>query len=117
MYLIVAGLAIGVIIGSFLQVDIPPEFARYTAVAVVGILDSLFGAIKASVENKYSTRVFVSGLAFNIIIAIIITFIGDKLNLDLYMAILIALTIRIYSNIGIIKTAAIDKIYQKHQAK
>ncbi len=113
MYLVILGLSLGLVIGAFLQIDIPPEFARYTAVAIVGILDSLFGAIRASIERKYSTTTFLSGLAFNMVIAVLITFIGDKLNLDLYLAILIAFMIRILANIGIIKTTALSKIWKQ----
>lgn len=113
MYLIVLGLALGLIIGGSLQFNIPPEYARYTAVAIVGLLDSLFGATKAAVENKYSTTVFLTGLAFNMLIAVLITYFGDKLNLDLYLAILIAFMIRIFANVGIIKTATITAIQRK----
>lgn len=113
MYLVVLGLALGLIIGGFLRFDIPPELARYTAVAIVGILDSLFGAVRASIEKKYSTTIFMTGLLFNMIVAVLITFIGDKLNLDLYLAILVAFTIRIFANIGIIKTTAFGKIWNK----
>lgn len=113
MYLIIIGLSLGLIIGTFLRFDIPPEFARYSAVAIIGILDSLFGAIRASVEKKYITLIFLTGLAFNMIVAVLITYIGDKLNLDLYIAILVAFTIRIFANIGIIKTTAVDKLWTK----
>ncbi|MCL4417968.1 MAG: DUF1290 domain-containing protein [Actinobacteria bacterium] len=113
MYLIILGLSLGLLIGAFLQINIPPELARYTAVAIVGILDSLFGAIRATIEKKYSTTVFLSGLAFNMVIAVLITFIGDKLNLDLYLAILTAFIIRILANIGVIKTTAFGKIWKQ----
>lgn len=113
MLLIIFGLALGLVIGTFLQIDIPPELTRYTAVAIIGMLDSLFGAIRASIEKKYSLTVFLSGLAFNMIIAVLITFIGDKLNLDLYLAILVAFTIRILANIGIIRTTTFGKILHK----
>ena len=110
MYLIIVSLAFGLLIGGFLNFEIPPEYARYTAVAIVGILDSLFGAIKASVEKRYETIIFLSGLAFNMTIAVLITFFGDKLNLDLYLAILVAFTIRILSNAGSIKSTALEKM-------
>ena len=113
MYLIIVGLSLGLIIGAFLRFDIPPEYARYSAVAIIGILDSLFGAIRASVEKKYTTLIFVTGLAFNMVVAVLITYIGDKLNLDLYMAILVAFTIRIFANIGVIKTTTVDKLWNK----
>ena len=113
MYLIILCTAIGLAIGGFLQFDIPPEYTRYTAVAIVGILDSLFGAIRASYEGKYDTVVFLTGLGFNMVIAVLITFFGDKLNLDLYLAILVAFMIRIFANIGQIKTATINKLQKK----
>jgi small basic protein len=117
MYLIILGLTIGLIIGGFLQFDIPPEYARYTAVAIVGILDSLFGAVRASIEHKYNTVSFLTGLAFNMAIAVLITFFGDKLNLDLYLAILVAFMIRIFANVGQIKTATLGKLQRKISEK
>jgi len=115
MYLTIIGLIFGLIIGAFLQFDIPPEYSRYTAVAILGILDSVFGAIRAQVEKKYDTTIFISGLIFNMTMAILITYFGDKLNLDLYMAILIAFTIRIFMNLGIIRTTAIEQIRHKKE--
>ncbi|MFA6963603.1 MAG: small basic family protein [Patescibacteria group bacterium] len=113
MLLIALGLILGLSVGAFLQFDIPPEYTRYTAVAIIGLLDSIFGAVKAQVEKKYDTTVFVSGLLFNMIIAMVITFFGDKLNLDLYLAIIIAFTIRILSNIGSIKTFTVSSIKRR----
>lgn len=110
MYFIIIGLALGIIIGGFLQLDIPPIYSRYTAVAILGVLDSLFGAIRSEVEHKFDTIVFISGLFFNILLAVIITYFGDKLNLDLYLAILIVFTMRIFQNTGIIKSTAINTI-------
>jgi small basic protein len=113
MYLIIAGITFGLVIGTFLQFNIPPEYSRYTAVAVIGILDSLFGALRASIEKKYDTTIFLTGLAFNMAMAVLITFLGDKLNLDLYLAILVAFMIRILANIGIIKTSTVTLIQKK----
>jgi len=109
MYLIILGLALGLVIGGFMQFDIPPEYARYSAVAIVGVVDSLFGAIRASVENKYNSSIFLTGLGFNILVGILFSFIGDKLNLDIYLAVLVAFTIRIFSNIGLIKAHTVEK--------
>ena len=117
MYLIILGLFLGVVIGGFLQVDIPAEFARYTAVAILGIMDSLFGAIRAQIDGKYDTAIFTTGLLFNMAMAILITYFGDKLNLDLYLAILIAFTIRIFMNLGIIRTTGINYLRDRKKKK
>lgn len=113
MYLVIIGLSFGLVVGTFLKFDIPPEYARYTAVAIVGILDSIFGAIRAQIENKFNTTIFLSGLLFNMIIAVLITYIGDSLNLDIYLAVLVAFMIRIFANIGVIKTVTVDKIVNR----
>jgi len=113
MYFIIIGLIIGILIGGVFQFDIPSVYSRYTAVAIMGILDSLFGAIKSEVDDKFDTFIFVTGLFFNILIAIIITYFGDKLNLDLYLAILIVFTMRIFQNIGAIKTTTLNKYRSK----
>lgn len=113
MYLIILGISLGLVIGAFLQFDIPAEYARYTAVAIIGVLDSIFGAIKASIGSKYDTTIFLTGLAFNMVLAVFITFIGDKLSLDLYLAVLVVFMIRILSNIGIIRTATLDRWHKK----
>lgn len=117
MYFVIIGLTIGIIIGGFLQLDIPAFYSRYTAVAILGVLDSLFGAIRSEIENKFDTTVFVSGLLFNILLAVIITYFGDKLNLDLYLAILIVFTMRIFQNIGIIKSIAVDNIKTRKKTR
>ena len=110
MYFVFIGILLGILIGSFLKINIPPEYARYTAVAIIGVIDSIFGALRAETERKYDSLVFLTGVTFNIALAIFITYIGDKLNVDLYLAIIIAFTIRIFLNIGIIRTSSIAKI-------
>jgi len=114
MYLVIIGLSFGLVVGTFLKFDIPPEYARYTAVAIVGILDSLFGAVRAQIEKRFDTTVFLSGLLFNMAVAVLLTFLGDELSLDIYLAVLIAFTIRIFANIGVIKTATVDKLVSKN---
>lgn len=97
------GLAAGIILGVFVPLSIPVEFARYTAVGILGILDSILGAIRADLQKKYNPMVFVSGLITNMLLAALITFLGDRLGLDLYLAVLVAFTIRMLNNMGIIR--------------
>ena len=98
------GIVIGIIVGLNTTYTIPIEFIKYTAVIIVGILDSLFGGIKAEVAHEaYDSVIFVTGLIFNIILAIAITYLGEKLGLDLYLAATVVFTFRIFSNLGIIR--------------
>lgn len=105
------GILLGIIIGLSTQYTIPLEYIKYTAVVIIGILDSLFGAMKAEVaQNKYNTTIFLTGLSFNIILALGITLLGEKLGLDLYLAAAFVFTYRIFSNLGLVRRALINKL-------
>lgn len=105
----ILGFAIGILIGIFAPISIPIQFARYTAVMILAILDSIVGAARSDVENDYNATIFFSGLITNMLVAALITFIGDKLSLDLYLAVLVAFTIRILNNLGIVRYSLIKK--------
>ena len=99
----VIGLALGIVLGILAPLSIPIQFARYTAVGILGIFDSILGAIRADLQGKYDSTIFISGLLFNMILAIAITYLGDRLSLDLYLAVLIVFTLRMFSNIATIR--------------
>lgn len=109
MWFVIIGLILGLLIGHYTPMDIPVEFARYTAVGILGIFDSILGAIRADLQKKYSTVIFLSGLLFNMIVAMLITYLGDKLSLDLYMAVLVVFTLRIFSNIATIRYSFLSR--------
>jgi small basic protein len=98
-----AGLILGVLLGLLLQVDVSFEFARYSAVAIVAALDSVLGAVRAELDGVYDNRIFISGFVVNAIVAVLLTFIGDRLNLDLYLVALINFGFRIFNNVALIR--------------
>jgi len=108
------GILIGIIIGINTNYVIPVEYIKYTAVIIVGIIDSLFGAIRAEVSHEiYNSVIFITGVIFNVLLAIAITYLGEKLGLDLYLAATVVFTFRIFSNFGVIRRALLHKYEQK----
>lgn len=105
----IVGFLVGIVLGIYAPLAIPIEYSRYTAVAILAILDSILGAVRADLQIQYNSAIFISGLLTNMILAALITFIGDRLGLDLYLAIVIAFTIRILQNIAIIRYVFIEK--------
>ncbi|MEA2537611.1 MAG: hypothetical protein QOF11_1845 [Chloroflexota bacterium] len=103
MLLPLAGLVLGVLLGLLLQVDVSFEFARYSAVAIVAALDSVLGAVRAELDGVYDNRIFVSGFVTNALVAVLLTFIGDRLGLDLYLVALITFGPRIFQNVALIR--------------
>lgn len=113
------GILIGIVIGFQIQYSIPLAYTKYTAVVLIGILDALFGAIRAeATKDQYNAVIFMTGLLFNIILAVIITYLGEKLGLDLYLAATVVFTFRIFSNVGIARRAMFQNfIDKKHKDK
>jgi small basic protein len=99
----VAGLLVGVLLGLALQVNVGFEFARYTAVAILAAFDSVLGAVRAELDGVYDNRIFISGFIVNAAVAVLLTFVGDRLGLDLYLVALIAFGLRIFQNVALIR--------------
>ncbi|HUG29950.1 MAG TPA: small basic family protein [Candidatus Limnocylindria bacterium] len=103
MLLPLAGLLVGVLLGLVLNVNVGFELSRYSAVAILAALDSVLGAVRAELDGVYNNRIFISGFATNAIVAVILTFIGDRLGLDLYLVALITFGLRIFNNVALIR--------------
>ncbi len=108
------GILGGIIIGLIFKVSIAVAYIKYTAVIIVCIVDSLFGATKEELaKNQFDAPLFVTGLFTNIFLALLITLLGEKLGLDLYLAVTVVFTFRIFSNVGIIRRAILNKLEKK----
>ena len=103
MLLPLLGLLIGVLAGLVLDVNVSYELSRYSAVAILAAFDSVIGAIRAELDGVYDNRIFISGFLVNATIAVLLTFIGDRLGLDLYLVALITFGLRIFNNVALIR--------------
>jgi small basic protein len=98
-----AGLLLGVLLGLVLQVSVSFELARYSAVAILASFDSVLGAVRAELDGTFNDRIFLSGFIVNALVAVLLTFLGDQLGLDLYLVALIAFGLRIFNNVALIR--------------
>ena len=103
MLLPLLGLLVGVLAGLVLNINVGFELSRYSAVAILAALDSVLGAVRAELDGVYDNRIFISGFLVNAITAVILTFIGDRLGLDLYLVALITFGLRIFNNVALIR--------------
>jgi len=109
MWLPFMGLVIGVIIGLLTDIRIPPEYSNYLSIAILAALDTLFGGIRAQLQNIYDEKVFVSGFFFNILLAASLAFLGVHLGVDLYLAAVFAFGVRLFQNIAVIRRILLTK--------
>jgi small basic protein len=98
-----AGLGLGVLLGLLLKVNVSFELARYSGVAIIAALDSVLGAVRAELDGVYDNRIFVSGFVTNAVVAVLLTFLGDRLGLDLYIVALVTFGPRIFQNLALIR--------------
>jgi small basic protein len=103
MWLPIVGLLLGIGLGVVFSVSVPVEFARYTAIAMLAAADSVVGAWRSGLEDKYNNRIFLSGLVVNMLLAASLTFVGDRLGVDLYIAAVVVFGARLFNNLAIIR--------------
>ena len=109
---IIIGCLLGIGIG-FLIPTIPYSVSNYLAIAIVAALDSVFGGIASNIKKIFDIKVFVSGFFVNAILAMLLTYLGQKLNVDIYLAAIIVFVGRMFNNLGIIRRYYLEKIEKK----
>ena len=109
MWLPFAALLLGVMVGLLFQLSVPENYARYTAMAILAALDSVLGAARSELESHYSNTVFVTGVVSNMILAGLLTFLGDRLGVELYFAAIVAFGVRMFNNLAVIRRLLLDR--------
>lgn len=106
----VLGVVVGFVAGYASPVVPNIIYARYLSMAVMASLDSAFGGLRASLDGKYDNAVFISGFFTNMVLAAGLIYLGDRLGVsDLYLAGIVALGIRVFQNIGIIRRRLFER--------
>jgi small basic protein len=106
----ILGLLIGLGVGLAFSFSIPSEYSRYTAMAILAALDSLLGALRAELQGAFDNRIFVTGFFSNIVLAGVLTFLGDRLGVELYIAAIVAFGVRMFNNLAIIRRQLLDRV-------
>lgn len=94
------GLLIGLIIGALHPFSIPLISAKYLAITSLSAIDSIFVGFKARLNNHFNTTLFIIEFLLNTIVAIGLVYLGDIMNTELFMAVTIVFSARIFYNIS-----------------
>lgn len=117
---IIAGCLIGALIGIFAPM-ISYTYSGYLAIAIIAALDSVFGGITSTLKKNFNLTIFLTGFFGNAILAILLTILGEKLNVDIYLAAIVVFVGRMFTNLAIIRRYYVDilmkKIEEKNKAK
>ncbi len=111
---------IGCIAGALIGMNAPMisyTYSSYLAIAIIAALDSVFGGIASVINRKFDMKIFISGFFGNAVLAILLTVLGEKLNVDIYLAAIVVFVWRMFLNLGIIRRYYVEKWTEKIRNK
>ncbi len=106
----IIGLALGIVVGYYVPFTYPDNYSLYVSVAILAAMDSVFGAIRSSMENTYNNFMFISGFFTNAILAGFLAYLGDRLGVPLYYAPIIVFGGRLFQNFAAIRRLIFNKL-------
>ena len=109
---------IGCILGAIVGINAPIisySYSSYLAIAIIAALDSVFGGIAGTLKGEFNFKVFISGFFCNSILSMLLTYLGNKLNVDIYLAAFVVFVGRMFLNLTIIRKYYIDKWSKKYE--
>lgn len=111
---------IGCILGTIIGLNAPMisyTYSSYLAIAIIAALDSVFGGIASVINKNFDLKIFISGFFGNAILAILLTILGQKLNVDIYLAAIVVFVWRMFMNLGTIRRYYVEKWTNKLKDK
>ncbi len=107
---------LGCVLGAIAGINAPIisyTYSSYLAIAIIAALDSVFGGISAIIKKNFDLKIFLSGFFGNAILSMLLTYLGEKLNVDIYLAAIIVFVNRMFLNLGVIRRYYVEKIFNK----
>lgn len=118
--MIFIAIIIGCVLGALIGMNIPMisyTYSSYLAIAIIAALDSVFGGITSVIKKNFDLKIFVTGFFGNSILAILLTILGQKLNVDIYLAAIVVFVGRMFVNLAIIRRYYVDKWIKKFEER
>jgi small basic protein len=92
------------------SLEISPPIASYLSLAVLAGMDSVLGGVRAGIEGKFHSDVFLSGFVVNTLAAVAIAWFGDSIGVpDVYLAAAVVFVWRMFLNISLIRRFFLER--------
>ncbi|MBO4293612.1 MAG: small basic family protein [Clostridia bacterium] len=118
--MVLIAIILGCVLGAIIGINAPMisyTYSSYLAIAVIAALDTVFGGIASVVNKKFDIKIFITGFFGNAILAILLTMLGEKLNVDIYLAAIVVFVWRMFINLAIIRRYYVEKWSNKFSKK
>lgn len=107
----------GILTARFLAQPVEGDLGQYLAIACVAGLDTICGGIRSGLEGKFHNDVFVTGFVSNILIAFFLAWLGDQIGINLFLAAVLVMGTRIFTNLSLIRRFMITKWTDQNERK
>lgn len=110
--MIYISIILGCVIGALIGVNAPVisyTYSSYLSIAIIAALDTVFGGISSVIKHNFDLKIFLSGFFGNAILSIALTYLGERLNVDIYLAAIVVFVGRMFTNLAIIRRYYVDK--------
>ncbi len=110
--MIYISILLGCVIGALIGINAPVisyTYSSYLSIAIIAALDTVFGGISSVINKNFDLKIFLSGFFGNAILSMALTYLGKKLNVDIYLAAIFVFVWRMFNNLGIIRRYYIEK--------
>lgn len=117
--MIYISIIIGCVIGALIGMNAPVisyTYSSYLSIAIIAALDTVFGGIASVINKNFDLQIFLSGFFGNAVLSMALTYLGQKLNVDIYLAAIFVFVWRMFNNLGIIRRYYIEKWTEKFQS-
>lgn len=118
--MIILAIIIGCLLGAIIGMNAPIisyTYSGYLAIAIIAALDSVFGGITSMLKGNFDFKIFISGFFGNAVLSIVLTWLGVKLNVDIYLAAIVVFVGRMFTNLAIIRRHYIEKWVNRGKTK
>lgn len=111
--ILIACIAVGIAAGIVSPFYVPQEYSQYVAIVILALMDSVLGGISSMARKCFDISVFTSGFFGNALLALALTYVGKKLDTDLYLVGLIVFGTRMFNNLSVIRRHYLSKLQIK----
>lgn len=113
--LIIIGLLIGLLLGLFANIPLPASMVPYLAVFTLIGAEALTGSWKALQTDEFEPGKFLIEFAANVVIAALITALGNQMKYDFSMIVSFIFAYRLFRNISFISRMLFKDIQRRRQ--
>jgi small basic protein len=99
---------VGFVLVYYSNVTIPADYGAYLSIAALAGLDSVIGGARAAQAGTFKRRIFISGFLTAVVVAVVLTWFGERLDVQIFLAVGFVFVYRIMQNLSIIRWYLLD---------